>query len=214
MVVATHPYIGFFYKIWSTHPSIRPTWRVGISHFQLWMRWHPPCAQTVPFFSALIYISQYGEAINPINPRDAYAPLIWITTDPGNGLVSSQRQAIAWSKFYLWLGINCSDFFSRWKKTGLETICKIVVILSRSQCVKHGIDLYRYRYVQSCIHQTDIRVIVWKTQEKATSRTLLSQLCKPVAYTETTCVPDPSITTLQQENLISYEMITKCCNDF
>ena len=77
------------------------------------------------------------------------------------------------------------------KKTGLETICKIVVILSRSQCVKHGIDLYRYRYVQSCIHQTDIRVIVWKTQEKATSGTLLSRLCKPVAYTETTCVPDP-----------------------
>ena len=75
--------------------------------------------------------------------------------------------------------------FSRLKKkTDLEMICKIVVILSRPQCVEHGIDLYRYHYSQSCEkHQ----------KSYISSRTLLSRLSKPVAYTDTTCVPDLSI---------------------
>ena len=33
--------------------------------------------------------------------RRIYAPLTWITTDPGNGLESARRQAIAWTNFYL-----------------------------------------------------------------------------------------------------------------
>ena len=70
-------------------------------------------------------------------------------------------------------------------------ICKIVVILSRPQCVEHGIDLYLYHYSHSYIHQMDIRAIVWKHQKSyISSHTLLSWLSKPVAYTETTCVPD------------------------
>ena len=47
--------------------------------------------------------------------RLIYAPLAWITTDPGNGLVSSLCQAIAWTNFDLHLTArlrtNCSDFF-------------------------------------------------------------------------------------------------------
>ena len=32
--------------------------------------------------------------------RRIYAPLTWITTDPGNGLESARRQAIAWTNYY------------------------------------------------------------------------------------------------------------------
>ena len=57
--------------------------------------------------------------------RLIYAPLAWITTDSGNGLVSS---LFAWTNFALLLtvplGTNCSDFLVVWKKY-LEMICKL-----------------------------------------------------------------------------------------
>ena len=43
-------------------------------------------------------------------------------------------------------------------------ICKSVAILSRSQFVKHRIDLELP--LESCIHQMDMRAIVWKTHQK------------------------------------------------
>ena len=55
-------------------------------------------------FSPYGYIFPVREVINSINPRDSYrvyAPLAWITTDSGNGLVSSLCQAIAWPNFDL-----------------------------------------------------------------------------------------------------------------
>ena len=60
-----------------------------------------------------------------------------------------------------------------------------------------------------------------KKTEKATFAVthIIITIIKPVAYTETTCIPDISIalprllkTTLQHEHVISYEMTTKCCS--
>ena len=101
--MARHPTltIGDFTKYGQPVPRPDPTWGVGIAHFQLWGWRYPSCAQTVPFFLRMDIFSQYGEIINSINPRDSYIPLAWITTDPGNGLVSSLCQAIAWTNFDL-----------------------------------------------------------------------------------------------------------------
>ena len=78
--------------------------------------------------------------------------------------------------------INCTlrnkleRFFSRLKKCFGKDM-QIVVILSRSQRVKNLIS----------------------------SRTLLSRLFKPVAYTETTCVPDLSIELVAQNHTSAWK---------
>ena len=46
-------------------------------------------------FLRMDIFSQYGNQLNQ-SERLIYAPLAWITTDSGNGLVSSPYQAIAW----------------------------------------------------------------------------------------------------------------------
>ena len=120
--------------------------------------------------------------------RVIYTRLAWITTDSDNGLVSSLWQPIAWTNFDLWLTSPLGTNCSDFF-LAFENDMQIVVILSRPQCVKSFIS----------------------------SRTSLSRLFKPVAYSETTCVPNLSIDlllkiTLQHESMISNEMITKCCN--
>ena len=103
-----HPHPHFsgpwgLYKIWLTRPSpgLDPTWGVRIDHFQLWGWRYPSCAQTVPFFSVWMYLSNtWSNQLNQ-SERLIYAPLAWITTDSGNGLVSSLCQAIAWTNFDL-----------------------------------------------------------------------------------------------------------------
>ena len=52
-------------------------------------------------FSPHRYIFQirWSNQLNQ-SERRIYAPLTWITTDPGNGLESARRQAIAWTNFY------------------------------------------------------------------------------------------------------------------
>ena len=97
---------------------------------------------------------------------------------------------------------------------------QMVVIMSRPQCVKHDIALDRYHY--SHISNKYVWVIMW-TKKKATFAVthIIITIIKPVAYTETTCIPDTSIalprllkTTLQHEHVISYEMTTKYCSLF
>ena len=63
---------GDFTKYGQPVPRPDPTWGVGIAHFQLWGWRYPSCAQTVPFFLRMDIVSQYGEVINSINPRDSY----------------------------------------------------------------------------------------------------------------------------------------------
>ena len=96
-----------------------------------------------------IFPKRWSNQINQ-SQRRIYAPLTRITTDPGNGLVYARRQAIAWTNFHFIISYTATNtlqwFFSRLKNMHLWMICIIVVILSRPQCVKHGIDLYRYHY--------------------------------------------------------------------
>ena len=159
---------GDFTKHGQPVPRPDPTWGVGIAHFQLWGWRYPTCAQTVPFYSAWKYFpNTWSNQLNQ-SERLIYAPLAWITTDSGNGFVSSMCQAIAWTNFDLWwtapLGANCRDVLVVWKKV-FGNDMQVVVILSRPQGVKSFIS----------------------------SRTLSSRVFKPVAYTETICVPDLSI---------------------
>ena len=90
---------------------------------------------------------RWSNQLNQSEKR-TYAPLTWITTDPGNDWVSARRQAIVWTNFHSI--INCTLrntlqwFFSSLKKMHLEIMGKLVVIVSRPQCVKYGIDLYPY----------------------------------------------------------------------
>ena len=95
--------MGIFTKYGQTVPRPDPTWGVGIAHFQLWRWRYPSCVQTVPFFSAWIYfpntVKLSTQSIR--ETQKIYAPLAWITTDSGNGLVSSLCQATAWTNFDL-----------------------------------------------------------------------------------------------------------------
>ena len=93
--------IGDFTKYGQPVPRPDPTWGVGIVHFQLWGWRYPSCAQTVPFFSVWIYLPNTWSNQLDQSERLIYAPLAWITTDSGNGLVSSLCQAIAWINFDL-----------------------------------------------------------------------------------------------------------------
>ena len=96
------PISGDFTKYGQTVPRRDPTWGVGIAHFQLWGWRYPSYAQTVPFFSPHGYIFpiRWSNQLNQ-SERPIYAPLAWITTDPGNGLVSYLCQAIARTNFDL-----------------------------------------------------------------------------------------------------------------
>ena len=154
------------------------------------------------FFSASIYFPiRWSNQLNQ-SERRIYAPLTWITTDPGNDLVSARRQAIAWTNFHFIINCTATNTlqwcFSRLKKKmHLEMICKIVVILSRPQCVKHGIDLYRYHY-------SHVSTKYWpngytcnrvnKTPERATFRQAryYRDYENPL-HTRKQCVPDLSI---------------------
>ena len=92
---------GDFTKYGQPVPRPDPTWGVGIAQYQLWGWRYPSCAQTVPFFSVWIYLpNTWSYQLNQ-SERLIYAPLAWITTDSGNGLVSSLCQAIAWTNFDL-----------------------------------------------------------------------------------------------------------------
>ena len=95
------------------------------------------------FFFAWKYLpNTWSNQLNQ-SERLIYAPLGWITTDSGNGLVSSMCQAIAWTKF--WFVINCTvrrklqGCFSRLKKV-FGNDMQIVVIFSRPQRVKRFIS--------------------------------------------------------------------------
>ena len=102
--------------------QFRPLSRLGRNCPLSAMGWrYPSCAQTVPFFSVWIYLpNTWSNQLNQ-SERLIYAPLAWIITDSGNGLVSSLCQAIAWTNFDLWLTAplrtNCSVFLSRLKKS-------------------------------------------------------------------------------------------------
>ena len=98
MVVATHPYIGGFTKYGQPIPrsdrpdgSELPTFSYGGDGIPRVLKQYR--------FSPHWYIFPNTVKQSTLSIRDAYAPLIWITTDTGNGWVSSQRQAIAWSNF-------------------------------------------------------------------------------------------------------------------
>ena len=85
------------------NPSLAPTQPEGseLPTFSYGGEGIPRVLKQYRFFLPMDIFSQYGEVINSINPRLIYAPLAWITTDPGNGLVSSLCQAIAWTNFDL-----------------------------------------------------------------------------------------------------------------
>ena len=92
---------GDFTKYGQPVPRPDPTWGVGIAHYQLWGWRYPSCAQTVPFFSVWIYLPNTWSNQPNQSERLIYAPLAWITTDSGKGLVSSLCQAVAWTNFDL-----------------------------------------------------------------------------------------------------------------
>ena len=92
---------GDFTKHGQPVPRPDPTWYVGITHFQLWGEGIPHVLKQYRF-SPHGYIFPIGRwSSNQLNQSDRliYAPLAWITTDSGNGLVSSWCQAISWTNF-------------------------------------------------------------------------------------------------------------------
>ena len=86
--------LGILQIMVNLSPRPDSTRRVGIAHFQLWGWRYPSCAQS-----------------NQLNQseRRKYAQLPWITTDPGNGLLSARRQAIAWTNFHLIINYTATN---------------------------------------------------------------------------------------------------------
>ena len=91
-----------FYKIWSTRPSPRPNLRARNCPLSVMgVKVSLVCSNSTVFSPhGYIFPIRWSNQLNQ-SERLIYAPLAWITTDPGNGLVSSLCQAIAWTNFDL-----------------------------------------------------------------------------------------------------------------
>ena len=85
------------------NPSLAPTQPEGseLPTFSYGGEGIPRVLKQYRFFSAWIYFPiRWSDQLNQ-SERLIYAPLAWITTNLGNGLVSSLCQAIVWTNFYL-----------------------------------------------------------------------------------------------------------------
>ena len=89
-----------FYKIWSTRPSPRPNLRGRNCPLPVMgVKVSLVCSNNTVFSPhGYIFPIRWRNQLNQ-SERLIYAPLAWITTDPGNGLVYSLCQAIAWINF-------------------------------------------------------------------------------------------------------------------
>ena len=128
-----------FYKIWSTRPSPRPNLRGRNCPLSVMgVKVSLVCSNSTVFSPhGYIFPIRWSNQLNQ-SERLICAPLAWITTDPGNGLVSSLCQAIAWSKF--WFIINCTLgnklqwFFSRLTKIIWKWYANCGHLVSASTC--------------------------------------------------------------------------------
>ena len=151
--------------------------------------------------------SQYGAVINLISPRDAYmhnwpgSPLTQVMACCLDGAKPLLEPIITHNQLHPWEQI--AVIFKTFEKNGLGNNMQSLVILSRPKCVKHDnwfIPLPLRPYIHQMVYTSNR---VNKTPEKLHFVThvipinLWTWLLK---------------TALQRENMISYEMITKCCN--
>ena len=91
-----------FYKIWSTRPSPRPNLSGRNCPLSVMgVKVSLVCSNSTVFSPhGHIFPTRWSNQLNQ-SERVIYVPLAWISTDPGNGLVSSLCQAIAWTNFDL-----------------------------------------------------------------------------------------------------------------
>ena len=143
-------------------------------------------------FLRMDIFSQYGEVINSINPRDSYMHH-W----PGSPLIQIMDECLLCAKplpEQILFIINCTVrnklqwFFSRLKKY-LEIICKLW-----SSCI--SLNMLKASFPQARYHH-DYSNPLHIRKQHVFPIYLLTWLLE---------------ITLQHENMMSHEMITKCCN--